>query len=39
MLYDIDPAADADQKLMPGSQPLRYFVTDYGEKRAICETN
>jgi hypothetical protein len=38
-LYDLNPAADADPKLMPSSQPLRHFVTNYGEKRAICETN
>jgi hypothetical protein len=38
-LYDLSPAADADPKLVPSSQPLRPFVTDFGEKRAIRETN
>jgi hypothetical protein len=38
-LYDLNPAADADPKLVPSSKPLRHFVTDYGEKRTIRETN
>jgi hypothetical protein len=38
-LYYLNFAADADPKLVPGSQPLRHFVTNYGEKRAIRETN
>jgi hypothetical protein len=38
-LYDLNPAANADAKLVPSSQPLRHFVTNYGEKRAIRETN
>jgi hypothetical protein len=38
-LYDLNPAADADPKLVPSSKPLRHLVTNYGEKRAIRETN
>jgi hypothetical protein len=38
-LYDLNPAADADPELVPSSQPLRHFVNNYGEKRAIRETN
>jgi hypothetical protein len=38
-LYDFNPAADADPKLVPSNQPLRHFVTNYREKRAIRETN
>jgi hypothetical protein len=39
-LYDLNPAAvDADPELVPSSQPLRHFVTNYGEKRTIRETN
>jgi hypothetical protein len=37
-LYDLNPAADADPKLVPSSQQLRHFVTNYGEKRTIRET-
>jgi hypothetical protein len=38
-LYDLNPAADADPKLVPSSQPLRHFVTNYGEKRTIRVMN
>jgi hypothetical protein len=36
---DIKPAADANPKFLPSSQPLRHFVTNCGEKREIRETN
>jgi hypothetical protein len=38
-LYDLNAAADAEPKLMPSSQQLRHFVTNYGEERAIRKTN
>jgi hypothetical protein len=38
-LYDRNPAADANPKLVPSSQPLRHFVINCGEKRTIRETN
>jgi hypothetical protein len=38
-LYDLNPAADADPKLVPSSHPLGHFVITCGEKRAIRETN
>jgi hypothetical protein len=37
-LYDLNPAADANPNLVPSSQPLRHFVTNYREKRVIRET-
>jgi hypothetical protein len=38
-MYNINPATDADPKLVPENQPLTDSVTNYGEKRAILETN
>jgi hypothetical protein len=38
-MYYINPAVDADPKLVLSSQPLRHFVTNYGEKHTIRETD
>jgi hypothetical protein len=39
-LYDLNPAADADPKLVPSGHSLRrHYVAYYGEKRTIRETN
>jgi hypothetical protein len=38
-LYDLNPAADADPKLVPSMKPLRHFVANYGEKRTIREAD
>jgi hypothetical protein len=38
-MYELNPAADADPKLVPSSQPLRHVVTNCGGKRAIREMN
>jgi hypothetical protein len=35
---DLNPAADANPKLVPRTQTLKHVVTDYGEKRTIRET-
>jgi hypothetical protein len=38
-MHDLDPAANIDPTMVPSNQPLRHFVTDYGEKCTIHETN